>query len=500
MTAKHRKGKSNHKQEDNFFKNEAIETEVRAGGNNYTLLSVLVLIMVICGATGAWFCFQQHQTLTHLTDNLVGIQMKIVKLQSSHEELRQSKSKQHVSESVETRLTALEESYALTQKQVGMALATAEQLKTSDLPAQVLSLHTEMKARLAEMQQATASVEQLSQLQSTLKEKSEEFEEVRIQMAGLATLNGELSHKVEVLTESLGEVESMLGEKVSEITTISATLDGQTTEVLTLKDQLDKYQVQLEASILEMATVRELLENEQSQGLQQASVKEQLNTLVGATQPPAEPVEQTEEHAVAATEDKETEAAASEEEEEAAAAETGTEETEIATATAEEEEQTPPAGEEQDASSLEEEGAEAAGEGEAVSQDAAPVEQENTGTEENVAEEEVEAAEEGEIEHGEAAAASEKEEVDTTQAEEEDKKANEEETQEESAADENQEATGEDESEKVEEVMESEGEAEELDVEEEEQQDVAAEEPQEAEEEEEEEEAALEDDASPEDK
>lgn len=93
MTAKHRKGKSNHKHEDNFFKNEVVESEVRGGANNYALLLVLFLLIVIGGATGAWVCFQQHQTLTYLTDNLMGMQMKIVKLQSSHEELRQSSSK-----------------------------------------------------------------------------------------------------------------------------------------------------------------------------------------------------------------------------------------------------------------------------------------------------------------------------------------------------------------------------------------------------------------------
>lgn len=93
MTAKHRKGKSNHKHEDNFFKNDAAESEVRAGPNNYALHLVLFLMIVIGGATGAWFSFQQHQTLTHLTENLVGMQMKMVKLQSSHEEMRQSSNK-----------------------------------------------------------------------------------------------------------------------------------------------------------------------------------------------------------------------------------------------------------------------------------------------------------------------------------------------------------------------------------------------------------------------
>lgn len=164
--------------------------------------------------------------------------------------------KQHISESLETRLNALEESYALAQKQVGMALATAEQLRTSDLPAQVLSLHTEMKARLAEMQQATVSLEQLSQLQTTLKGKSEEFEGVRVQVEGLATLSAELSQKVDVLTGSLGEAESKLEERVGQVSTLGAALGGQTAEVLRLKEQLDSHQALLEASTQEIATVR----------------------------------------------------------------------------------------------------------------------------------------------------------------------------------------------------------------------------------------------------
>ncbi|XP_072223734.1 uncharacterized protein [Leuresthes tenuis] len=489
MTAKHRKGKSNHKQDDNFFKNEVMETEVRAGGSNYTLLLVLNAIILIGGATCAWFCFQQHQTLTYLTDNLMGIQMKIIKLQSFHEEMRQSKS-QPMSESMETRLTALEESYALTQKQVGIALGAAEQLKTSDLPTQVLSLHTEMKARLAEMQQATVSVEQLSQLQSMLRGKSEEFEDVRIQVEGLATQNAELFQKVEAVTGSLGEAESKLGEKNDQIATLNAILNGQATEVLRLKDQLDKYQSRLEASILEMATVREFLENEQSQQLQQANVEEQLNTLVGETQPPPEPLEQMEETAAASGKEDAEESAATGEE----AAATEVEETETAASAVEatEEEQSLSAGEEQGASSPGEGGTQA------DEQEEAPVEQEDSETEETVPEEE------GETQQEEPVAVSEKEDVDATQTEEEaqtveeeNREDDDEEVQEESApeedsqgaADEDIEAEG-DEEDDAEDVMEELHEGEEEG--EEEQQDVAAEE--------EEEEDSLEDDALPENK
>lgn len=163
---------------------------------------------------------------------------------------------QHLSESLETRLSALEESYSLTQKQVGIALATAEQLRTSDLPARVLSLHTEMNTRLAEMQQATVSVEQLNQLQTTLKGKSEELDGVRNRLDSLDTMSSELSQKVKVLSGSLREAESKLEERAGQAMTLSASLDGQAALVLGLKQQVDAYQAHFESSALEVATVR----------------------------------------------------------------------------------------------------------------------------------------------------------------------------------------------------------------------------------------------------
>lgn len=92
MTAKHRRGKSSNKQEENSYKHEASEPEALPGAH-YALLFVLFLIIVIGGTTVGWFCFQQHQTLTYLTDNLMGMQMKMVKLQSFQEELRKSNEK-----------------------------------------------------------------------------------------------------------------------------------------------------------------------------------------------------------------------------------------------------------------------------------------------------------------------------------------------------------------------------------------------------------------------
>lgn len=93
MTAKHRKSKNNHKHEENFLKNDVAESEVRTGANSSSVHLVLFLVIVIGGSVGLWFCFQQHQTLTQLTDSVAGMQMKIMKLQSAYEEFRQSGTK-----------------------------------------------------------------------------------------------------------------------------------------------------------------------------------------------------------------------------------------------------------------------------------------------------------------------------------------------------------------------------------------------------------------------
>ncbi|CDQ75855.1 unnamed protein product [Oncorhynchus mykiss] len=263
MTAKHRGKKNKHNHEDfNHLIHESSEPEAR-GGNQNVLLLISFLMIVIGGATGTWFCFQQHQSITYLADNFMGMQMKMVTLQSFQEEIRQTNEKQHSTSDFELRLNTLEESYTLAQKQVVMALAMAEQLKTLDLPAQVLSLHTEMNAQLAEIQQATVSTEQLTQLQAMLKGKSEEFEAVRLQVEGLAGLSTELAQSVEGLTGSLAERAGLLG-------TLSATMEGQASDLLGVKEQLSANKAQLEASTAEITSVRELIETVQSQSAQQA--------------------------------------------------------------------------------------------------------------------------------------------------------------------------------------------------------------------------------------
>ncbi|XP_035237699.1 uncharacterized abhydrolase domain-containing protein DDB_G0269086-like [Anguilla anguilla] len=278
MTARHRKGKSNHKFDENSFKHEALEAESR-GGNHYALLFILFLMIVIGGATVAWFCLQQHQTITYLADNLMGVQMKMVKLQTFQEEMRKTNEKLHSSEGFEHRLHALEEAYVQAQKQVGVALATAEQLKTSDLPAQVLSLHTEMKARLEEVQQSAVSTEQLALLQGALRSRSEEFEAFQADVAALGGANADLTVTVEGLSGGLATAESKLEEQAGRVGALASQLEGQIVDLLSLREALALHKAQLEASSQEIVVVRELLEVGEAQKAQLVTVEEQLSSV-----------------------------------------------------------------------------------------------------------------------------------------------------------------------------------------------------------------------------
>lgn len=78
------------------------------------------------------------------------------------------------------------------------------------------------------------------------------------------------------MTGSLGKVESKLEDKVGQVATLAGTFEGQASEVLGLKEQLDTYQTQLETSTLGICTVKELLDSDQSQRFQRASTKEAL--------------------------------------------------------------------------------------------------------------------------------------------------------------------------------------------------------------------------------
>lgn len=163
---------------------------------------------------------------------------------------------QHGMEGFEQRLLSLEESYTLAQKQVGIALATAEQLKTSDMPAQVLALHTEMKARLVEMQQGTVSSDQLAQLEAALSGQNQEFEAVKLQVQALAGVSAELAQNVEDLSGSLSASEAKLEDRVASIGVLGAQLEDQADKLQGLNDLLAAHQAQLEISTQDVAGVK----------------------------------------------------------------------------------------------------------------------------------------------------------------------------------------------------------------------------------------------------
>lgn len=94
MTAKHRKGKSNHSHEENSSSHSAVEPEPQGGGGSHSgSVCVLFLLFVVGGATAAWFCFQQHQTVTSLTDSVERLQSKLAQMENVGEQLREANEK-----------------------------------------------------------------------------------------------------------------------------------------------------------------------------------------------------------------------------------------------------------------------------------------------------------------------------------------------------------------------------------------------------------------------
>ncbi|XP_018615835.2 neurofilament medium polypeptide-like [Scleropages formosus] len=271
MTAKHRKGKSNHKHDENSLRHDVAEQEAR-GGHGGALLFVLLLLVVVGGASGAWFCLQQHQSVTHLAESLASVQKNMVKLQTLQEETRNSNEKLFSTESIEQRLHALEAAHALTQRQAGVS--ATEQLKTSDLSAQVLALQGEMKARLAEVLKDTTVDKQLDDLQSAIRASQEELEVARQELSALQASQSEQANSLARLSEVLATTESRLQQRDKQVEVMERQLEVQAVELLGLKRSLVRHETQLEANAQDIAHVKELLEAENT------TVKEQLSVVL----------------------------------------------------------------------------------------------------------------------------------------------------------------------------------------------------------------------------
>ncbi|XP_036388106.1 putative uncharacterized protein DDB_G0287113 [Megalops cyprinoides] len=275
-TARHRKGKNHIKRDENSFIHEALESEPR-NGNLYVLLFILFLMLIVGGAVVVWFCHQQQQTITQLTENLTSMQMKVVKFQTFQEEMRTNKDKLPIPEGFEERLYALEGAYAQAQKQVEKAVAITEQMKTSDLRVQVLSLDTEMKVRISELEQTTVSTEELEHLQEVIKSKSEEFQGVKERLADVVSTNTELTGSVEALSASFTSAEARVAEQASLVDDLTSQLEGQVSELLGLKETMALHKTQLETNFQELESIRGLLATEQARRTQ--NLGEQLSVV-----------------------------------------------------------------------------------------------------------------------------------------------------------------------------------------------------------------------------
>ncbi|XP_066559663.1 fibrinogen- and Ig-binding protein [Amia ocellicauda] len=304
MTARHRKGKINHKQEDNSFKHDAFEPESRSG-NHYTLLSILFLLILAGGGTVAWFLQQQHQTIASLADRVMGMQVKMVQLQTSQDEVQEAHEKLYSSKGYDQRISKLEEAHALAQQQVQKAVASFELLKEPDLIAKVSLLQTQMKTTTAELNNLLASQtkdlesikEQVASITSTdsnlgrsLRSLSDSVAEYRgkveslqestagqgEQLEKVREANARLLQSLQGVTSSASNVENHLDQHAKLLDALSSKVEEQTKDVLGLRESAATCKVQLDTNGQELSGVRELLQDVQAQ---RASQGEELRSI-----------------------------------------------------------------------------------------------------------------------------------------------------------------------------------------------------------------------------
>lgn len=128
---------------------------------------------------------------------------------------------------------ALEDAYAKAQRQVELALATSEQIKSKDLQNKVWSLQTEMNDKLAELQQNTISIAALSAI---IKNKSIEFEVVKQSVSTMLSTNTELSLQMSGFSSQLSFTNLRLDEQISVVDGLMSRLEGQKREINEIKD------------------------------------------------------------------------------------------------------------------------------------------------------------------------------------------------------------------------------------------------------------------------
>ncbi|XP_015197701.2 hyaluronan mediated motility receptor isoform X1 [Lepisosteus oculatus] len=324
MTAKHRKGKNNHRQEENSFKDDSFERGPRNGKYNTSVI-ILFFLIGVGVVTSSWFFTQQLQTIGVLTDNLRGVQLKIAQLQTLQEEVQKVNAKLYSSEGYEQRLFNLEEEHRLLQKHVEKSVTTIEELRSSELAARVSTLHTQMNTRLNALQETMIPRDEMIELQSLLEVTTKELDLLKQQVTIVINTSSQQGEHLKSLSDSvtdyLGKVDSlektfsaqdqMLEEVRNENSMLVQNLEGLTSsnenfetllkqhtslvhtlssqvvehnkEILNLKDSAASQKVQLDTSGQELTNissvslyVRKVLLVAQSQ---RTSLQEELQSL-----------------------------------------------------------------------------------------------------------------------------------------------------------------------------------------------------------------------------
>ncbi|XP_041083788.1 FYVE and coiled-coil domain-containing protein 1 [Polyodon spathula] len=320
MTAKHRKGKLNHRPEENSPSPAAVDPEPQGGGGSHSgSVLVLFLLFVAGGATAAWFCFQQHQTATSLADSFVRLQSKLAQLENVGEQLREANEKLSSIMAYEQRLSGLEETHILIEKRVSKATVAMDHALTSDLPSKLSALQAQIKTGLDELKESSAPKEELRKTQDLVELlKTTELELLQRQLDSIMHTSSELRENVDslsgtitgymgrvgVLEESsmthnlalvevreeaarLGktlqalagnavEMEVQLDRHAKLLNALTSQLEEQGKEVLSLKESGANQKAEMIKGEQELANVRKVMQVAEAQ---RASLDEELNSI-----------------------------------------------------------------------------------------------------------------------------------------------------------------------------------------------------------------------------
>ncbi|KAF7711538.1 FK506-binding protein 5 [Silurus meridionalis] len=252
-----RRGKSSSKQDDSWLPVEPSAIQTSRGFNEYVIPGVLLLIIAVGGSGFFWVCSDHQQTIDTLSETLASTQARITRLQ---QQLGPDNAQLANVGEFEERLVALEDAYAKAQRQVELALATSEQIKSIDLQSKVWSLQAEMNNKLAELQQNTISI---AAMNAIIKNKSTEFEVVKQSVNTMLNANTELAMHISGFSSMLSVTKVRLDEQISIVDGLTSRLEGQKEEINEIKELFASNKESLSTNAQQLMDIKELLESEQ---------------------------------------------------------------------------------------------------------------------------------------------------------------------------------------------------------------------------------------------